>query len=105
MQFEQFENVENKIERFVDSTIAYLPILIGSIISAFLILIFGLWFIRLVRKLAKKILITKFFTIFVPKYRKKIEFLRFENHDEEVDDRFMHSCGMHDRKYIQPFGM
>lgn len=59
MQFEQFENVENKIERFVDSTIAYLPILIGSIISAFLILIFGLWFIRLVRKLAKKILIRR----------------------------------------------
>jgi hypothetical protein len=53
-------------------------------------------------KLAKKILITKFFTIFVPKYRKKIEILRFENHDKEVDVRFMHSCGMHDRKYIQP---
>lgn len=59
MQVEQLENVEGKIEKFVDSAIAYAPILISSIISAGLILVLGLWLIRMVRKLVDRIFVKR----------------------------------------------
>ena len=59
MQVEQLENVEGKIEKFVDSAIAYAPILISSIISAGLILVLGLWLIRMVRRLVDRIFVKR----------------------------------------------
>jgi len=59
MQVENLENVEGKIEKFIDSAIGYAPILISSIISAGLVLFLGLWLIRLVRKLVDKIFVRR----------------------------------------------
>lgn len=59
MQVEQLENVEGKIEKFVDSAIAYAPVLISSLISAALVLFLGLWLIRMVRKLVGKIFVKR----------------------------------------------
>ncbi|WP_099366376.1 mechanosensitive ion channel family protein [Sphingobacterium sp. 1.A.4] len=59
MQVEQLENVEGKIEKFIDSAIAYAPILISSILSAALVLFLGLWLIRMVRRLVDKIFIKR----------------------------------------------
>ncbi|MGJ1205299.1 mechanosensitive ion channel family protein [Sphingobacterium lactis] len=59
MQVEQLENVEGKIEKFVDSAIAYAPVLISSIISAGLILVLGLWLIRMVRRLVDRIFVKR----------------------------------------------
>ena len=51
------ENVEGKIEKFIDSAIAYAPILISSLVSAALVLFLGLWLIRMVRKLVDRIFV------------------------------------------------
>lgn len=59
MQVEQLENVEGKIEKFVDSAISYAPVLISSLISAALVLFLGLWLIRMVRKLVGKIFVKR----------------------------------------------
>ena len=57
MKVEQLENVEGKIEKFIDSAIAYAPILISSLVSAALVLFLGLWLIRMVRKLVDRIFV------------------------------------------------
>ena len=59
MKLDQIENVETKIDKFIDSTIAYLPILLGSILSATIILLLGIWFIRLIRKLVERIFVRR----------------------------------------------
>lgn len=53
------ENVEGKIEKFVDSAIAYAPIIISSLVSASLVLFLGLWLIRMVRNLVDRIFIKR----------------------------------------------
>src|SRR5690606_835527 len=59
MKVEQLENVEGKIEKFIDSAIAYAPILISSLVSAALVLFLGLWLIRMVRKLVDRIFVKR----------------------------------------------
>ncbi len=59
MKLEQLENVEGKIEKFIDSAIAYAPILISSLVSAALVLFLGLWLIRMVRKLVDRIFVKR----------------------------------------------
>lgn len=59
MKVEQLENVEGKIEKFVDSAIAYAPMLISSLVSAALVLFLGLWLIRMVRKLVDRIFVKR----------------------------------------------
>ncbi|WP_293931370.1 mechanosensitive ion channel family protein [Sphingobacterium sp. UBA6645] len=59
MKVEQLENVEGKIEKFIDSAIAYAPILISSLVSAALVLFLGLWLIRMVRKLVDRIFVNR----------------------------------------------
>ncbi|WP_156309053.1 mechanosensitive ion channel family protein [Sphingobacterium endophyticum] len=59
MKVEQLENVEGKIEKFVDSAIAYAPIIISSLVSASLVLFLGLWLIRMVRNLVDRIFIKR----------------------------------------------
>ncbi|MVZ63620.1 mechanosensitive ion channel family protein [Sphingobacterium humi] len=59
MKVEQLENVEGKIEKFIDSAIAYAPILISSLVSAALVLFLGLWLIRIVRKLVDRIFVKR----------------------------------------------
>jgi len=59
MKLEQLENVEGKIEKFIDSAIAYAPILISSLVSAALVLFLGLWMIRMVRKLMDRIFVKR----------------------------------------------
>ena len=59
MKLDQIENMETKIDKFIDSTIAYLPILLGSILSATIILLLGIWFIRLIRKLVERIFVRR----------------------------------------------
>lgn len=59
MNVEQLENVEGKIEKFIDSAIAYAPILISSLVSAALVLFLGLWLIRIVRKLVDRIFVKR----------------------------------------------
>lgn len=59
MNVEQLENVEGKIEKFIDSAIAYAPILISSLVSAALVLFLGLWLIRMVRKLVDRIFVKR----------------------------------------------
>jgi small conductance mechanosensitive channel len=59
MKMNQIENIESKLEKLVDSTIAYLPILFGSIISAIIVLLLGVWFIRLVRRLVDRIFVRR----------------------------------------------
>ncbi len=59
MNVEQLENVEGKIEKFIDSAIAYAPILISSLVSAALVLFLGLWLIRIVRKLVDRVFVKR----------------------------------------------
>lgn len=56
---DQIENMETKLDKLIDSTIAYLPILFGSIFSATIILLLGIWFIRLIRKLVERIFVRR----------------------------------------------
>ncbi|MCT1531534.1 mechanosensitive ion channel family protein [Sphingobacterium daejeonense] len=55
MQGPDLNGIESKLEKFIDSAIAYAPIFISSLISAMLVLFIGLWLIKLLRKLLDKI--------------------------------------------------
>ncbi|OYD42240.1 mechanosensitive ion channel protein [Sphingobacterium cellulitidis] len=55
MQNANLNGIESKVEKFIDSAIAYAPALISSLISATLVLFFGLWMIKLFGKLLNKI--------------------------------------------------
>lgn len=55
MQVNHLSDVEGKIEKFINSLIQQLPILIGSIISAIIILILGIWLIKLVNKIIERV--------------------------------------------------
>src|SRR5690606_19392976 len=55
MQDANLNGIENKLEKFIDSAIAYAPVLLSSLISAALVLFLGLWLIKLFGKLLGKI--------------------------------------------------